>query len=72
METIALLLSGISTVAAVASAIAAFKARNEVKSLVNQIDSSQQRAIKTTGDVKTSNEGSNSGTIVGINSGNIK
>ena len=72
MEIIALIFSGVSAAAAVVSAVAAFATKNKVNSLIKQINNIQQRKVKNKGDVDIANDGKNSGTIVGINTGDIK
>lgn len=71
MEILALVFSGISAAAAVVSAIAAFKAKTEVTTLRNQISISHSSPIKNNGDIKITNDGKNTGTIMGINTGEV-
>jgi len=69
MEIASLVLSAISTLAAVVSAIAAIGAKNEVKKLKNIINGNENTQVS--GDVSISNSGNNRGVISGVNSGEI-
>ena len=69
MEIASLVLSAISTLAAVVSAIAAIGAKNEVKKLKNSINGNGNTQVS--GDVSVSNSGHNRGVISGVNSGEI-
>lgn len=69
MEIASLVLSAISTLAAVVSAIAAIGAKNEVKKLKNSINGNGNTQVP--GDVLVSNSGNNRGVISGVNSGEI-
>lgn len=69
MEIASLVLSAISTLAAVVSAIAAIGAKNEVKKLRNSINGNGNTQVS--GDVSVSNSGNNRGVISGVNSGEI-
>ena len=69
MEIASLVLSAISTLAAVVSAIAAIGAKNEVKKLKNSINGNGNTQVP--GDVSVSNSGNNRGVISGVNSGEI-
>ncbi len=64
-----ILISAISTLAAVVSAIAAIGAKNEVKKLKNSINGNGNTQVS--GDVSVSNSGNNRGVISGVNSGEI-
>lgn len=70
-DILALVFSGVSAVAAVASAIAAFKAKAEVKNLSQQIGDNQKRTVNNKGDVEVTNKGKNTGSVVGINAGDL-
>ena len=63
MGIVALILSGISAAAAVASAIAAFKAKKEVINLKEQIFANQ---IIRDNDIRVKRDGENSGQTAGI------
>lgn len=69
MEIASLVLSAISTLAAVVSAIAAIGAKNEVKKLKNSINGNKNTQVSS--DVSVSNGGNNRGVISGVNSGEI-
>lgn len=69
MEIASLILSAISTLAAVVSAIAAIVAKNEVKELRNTISGNKNNQF--TGNVTVKNKGENSGVLSGVNSGEI-
>lgn len=69
MEIASLVLSAISTIAAVVSAIAAIGAKSEVEKLKNSINGNKNTQIP--GDVSVSNGGNNRGVISGVNSGEI-
>ena len=69
MEIASLVLSAISTLAAVVSAIAAVGAKNEVKKLKNSINGNGNTQVPR--DVSVSNSGNNRGVISGVNSGEI-
>ena len=69
MEIASLVLSAISTLAAVVSAIAAIGAKNEVKKLKNSINGNGNTQVS--GDVSVSNSRNNRGVISGVNSGEI-
>ena len=69
MEIASLVLSAISTLAAVVSAIAAIGAKNEVKKLKNSINGNGNTQVS--GDVSVSKSGNNRGVISGVNSGEI-
>lgn len=69
MEIASLVLSAISTLAAVVSAIAAIGAKNEVKKLKNSINGTENTQVS--GAVSVSNSGNNRGVISGVNSGEI-
>lgn len=69
MEIASLILSTISTLAAVASAIAAFQAKNEVRKLRNIITGNKNNQVS--GDITVKNRGENKGIISGVNSGEI-
>lgn len=73
METANFILTVINTLAAVASAIAAFmaiRAKNEIKKIHNQIDGN--RNIRFSGDMNIKNNGKNDGIIMGVNTGEIR
>lgn len=69
MEMASLVLSAISTLAAVVSAIAAIGAKSEVKKLKNIINGNENTQV--TGAVSIGNSGNNQGVISGVNSGEI-
>ena len=69
MEIASLILSAISTFAAVVSAIAAIRAKNEVKKLQNTITGKRNNQIS--GNVTVENIGENRGVVSGVNSGEI-
>lgn len=68
MEIATLVLSAISTLAAVVSAIAAIRAKDEVSKLNAQLGN---KNVQISGDVRVENEGDNSGVISGVNTGEI-
>lgn len=69
MEVASLVLSAISTLAAIVSAIAAIGAKSEVKKLKNSISGDKNTQIS--GDVSVSNGENNHGIVSGVNSGEI-
>lgn len=69
MEIVCLVLSIVSTLAAVVSAVTAVCARNEVKKLHNSINGNDN--VQLSGSVSVSNGGDNRGIISGVNSGEI-
>mgnify|MGYP000075971499 CR=1 FL=1 len=69
MEVASFVLTAISTLAAVVSAIAAIGAKNEVKKLKNSINGNNNTQVS--GDVSISSGGNNRGVISGVNSGEI-
>ncbi len=69
MEVASFVLTAISTLAAVVSAIAAIEAKNEVKKLKNSINGNNNTQVS--GDVSISSGGNNRGVISGVNSGEI-
>lgn len=68
MELATFILSVISTIAAVLSAIAAFGAKNEIKRLNIGKGNSNAQIM---GNVNIKNKGDNSGVISGVNTGEI-
>lgn len=70
MEVAILILTAISTIAAVISAASAICARSEVLRLKNYIN--QNVNSHKSGDVSVENIGNNNGVISGVNSGEIK
>ena len=68
MEVANLILSAISTLAAVVSAIAAIRAKEEVSKLNAQLGN---KNAQISGNVHVKNEGDNSGVISGVNTGEI-
>lgn len=68
METATLVLSAISTLAAVVSAIAAIRAKDEVRKLNAQLG---DRNAQISGNVHVKNKGNNRGVISGVNTGEI-
>ncbi len=68
MEIATFILTVISTIAGVLSAIAAFGAKNEVKKM--NIGKGSSNA-QITGNVNVKNKGDNSGIISGVNTGEI-
>lgn len=66
MEIATLVLSAISTVSAVVSAVAAILAKNEVKRLNSIFNGNKNSQVDGTIEIKTKE---NSGTIVGVNTG---
>jgi len=71
MELLALIFSGVSALAAIISAIAAFLAKSEVKKLKIQIYGNNERGISGKNRVKIENTTTNTGSISGINTGDI-
>ena len=69
MEVASLILSAISTLAAVISAVAAIKAKDEVMKLRNSIYGNDNTQVS--GNVHVENSGGNRGVISGVNSGEI-
>ena len=69
MEVASLVLSAISTFAAVISAIAAIKAKDEVMKLRNSIYGNDNTQIS--GNVHVENGGGKHGVLSGVNSGEI-
>ena len=67
-----LILTGIGAVATVISTIVAISAKNEAKSILNEIIKEKNRNIKNEGDTDITNNGNNYGIISGVNSGEIK
>lgn len=70
MEIANLILTAISTVVAIVSAILAVSAKNEVKKLKNQINGNDN--VQNSGKISVSNKGNNQGVISGINTGEIR
>lgn len=70
MEVASLVLSAISTLAAIISAIAAIGAKSEVRKLKNSFNGNKNAQVS--GDLSVSNGGNNRGVISGVNSGEIK
>lgn len=70
MEVAAFVLSLISTIAAVVSAVVAVSAKNEVHKLRNRIDGDQNAMVS--GNISITNEGENKGIISGVNTGDIR
>lgn len=70
MEIADLILTTISTFAAVVSAIAAISAKNEVKTLKNHISGNGN--VQNSGKIIASNDGDNQGVISGVNTGDIR
>lgn len=69
MEVASLILSAISTLAAVISAVAAIRAKDEVTKLRNSICGNDNTQVS--GNVQVENSGGNNGVISGVNSGEI-
>lgn len=69
MEILALIFAGISAITAIISLIIAFIAKADVKKLQIQLNNTNKRSIDNKGKVDVCNAGENSGTIIGINSG---
>lgn len=65
MEIANLILTTISTLAAVVSAIAAISAKNEVKELKNQITGNGN--VQNSGKISVNNKGTNQGIMLGVN-----
>lgn len=70
MDIANLVLSLISTVAAVVSAYAAISAKHEVTRLKNQISGNDN--TQNSGEIDVKNEGTNQGVISGVNTGDIR
>lgn len=70
MEIASLVLTIISTVAAVISAGAALSANSQIKKLNNKI--SGDRNIQSSGKINVKNQGDNQGIISGVNAGEIR
>lgn len=70
MEIANLVLTTISTLAAVVSAIAAISAKNEVKKLKNQITGNGN--VQNSGTISVNNKGNNQGIMLGVNTGEIR
>lgn len=69
MEIASLILSVISTLAAIISAVEAIGAKNEVEKLKNIIRGNDN--VQVSGNVEIKNDGNNRGIISGVNSGEI-
>lgn len=70
MEIASLVLTIISTIAAVVSAGAALSVNSQVKKLNNKI--SGNRNIQNSGKISVKNQGDNQGIISGVNAGEIR
>ena len=70
MEIANLILTTISTLAAVVSAIAAISAKNEVKELKNQITGNGN--VQNSGKISVNNKGNNQGIMLGVNTGETR
>ena len=64
-----LILTAIGTVATVISTVIAIRAKNEAQDILKQIKEEHSRNVRNKGNVE--NNGSNSGIMRGINSGEI-
>lgn len=70
MDVASLILSTVSTIAAVISAITAIQAKNEVRKLSNLLQGNKN--IQLSGKLDIKNKGNNSGVISGVNTGEIR
>lgn len=70
MEIASFVLTAISTIATVVSAVAAILAKNEVKKLENQITGNSN--AQNPGKISINNQGNNQGIISGVNTGEIR
>lgn len=73
MEIVNFILTVINTLAAVASAIAAFiaiRAKNEIRRIQNQLDG--ERNVQISGNMNIKNDGNNDGMIMGVNTGEVR
>lgn len=68
MEIIMFILTLAGTIATIISTIIAIRAKNEVKHILKNIRQ-ENNEISIAGDTNAINEGTNSGTIIGANSG---
>ena len=66
-----LILTAIGTVATVISTVIAIRAKNEAQDILKQIKEEHSRNVRNKGNVNVENNGSNSGIMRGINSGEI-
>lgn len=66
-----LIFTAIGAIATVISTIIAVRAKNESKKILEQIREEHSRNIENRGKVNVSNRGSNSGILIGNNSGDI-
>ena len=66
-----LILTAIGTVATVISTVIAIRAKNEAQDILKQIKEEHSRNVRNKGNVNVENNGSNSGIMIGINSGEI-
>ncbi len=66
-----LIFTAIGAAASVISAIVAVRAKNRTQEILKQIKEERSHNIRNSGNVRISNDGINSGTISGINSGDI-
>ena len=66
-----LIFTAVGAIASAISAIVAVRAKNKTQEILEQIKEERSHNIKNSGDVQISNKGTNSGTISGINSGDI-
>ena len=65
------ILTAIGTVATVISTVIAIRAKNEAQDILKQIKEEHSRNVRNKGNVNVENNGSNSGIMSGINSGEI-
>ena len=70
METASLILSIISTLAAVVSAVVAVSAKHDVKTLKNHINGNHN--LQNSGRIDVNSTGENHGVVSGVNTGEIR
>ena len=70
MEMLNIILTTISTIAAVISAVTALRAKNEIKKLNNQING--DKYFQLHGKLNVENSGNNNGVVTGVNVGETR
>lgn len=72
MENLMLILSIIGTTATVISTVIAVRAKNEAKTILNEVKKVEVKKSVQGSEILIKNSGGNSGVITGVNTGEIK
>ena len=72
MENLMLILSIIGTTATVISTVIAVRAKNEAKTILNEVKKVEVKKSVQGSEILIENSGENSGVITGVNTGEIK